>query len=123
MAQVSYFECARDGKKLRNDRDAVDLIGEALAQGAGLIVIPAERLDEDFFRLRTRVAGQILQKFVTYGRRVAIVGDISRHVAESSALRDFVVESNRGSHIWSVENMEEIERRLAQSLDSFSRNT
>src|SRR5579863_5214927 len=121
MAQVSYFECAREGKKLRDDRDAVELIGDA--QGAGLIVIPAERLDEDFFRLRTGVAGQFLQKFVTYRRRVAIVGDISRHVAESSALRDFVVESNRGDHIWFVENIEEVERRLAQSLDSFSRNT
>lgn len=113
VAQVSYYECARDGKKLRSDRDAVELIGEALAQGAGLIVIPVERLDEEFFRLRTGVAGQILQKFVTYGRRVAIAGDISRHVAESSALRDFVVESNRGDHIWFVENVEEIERRLA----------
>jgi hypothetical protein len=113
MAQVSYFECARDGKKLRDDREAVELIGDA--QGAGLIVIPAERLDKDFFRLRTGVAGQFLQKFVTYGRRVAIVGDISRHVAESSALRDFVVESNRGDHIWFVENIEEVERRLAQS--------
>jgi hypothetical protein len=79
--------------KLRTDRDGVDLIAEA--QGADLIAIPVERLDPDFFQLRTGVAGQILQKFATYGRRVAIVGDISRQVEESRALHDFVAEANR----------------------------
>lgn len=110
VAQVSYFQCAAEGRRLRSDRDAVDLIGEA--QGADLIVIPAERLEEDFFRLRTGVAGAFLQKFATYHRRVAILGDISRHVQESTALRDFVVEANRGDHVWFVETIEELERRL-----------
>jgi uncharacterized protein DUF4180 len=112
VAQVSYFECARDGKKLRSDRDAVDLIGEALGVGAELIVIPVERLHDDFFRLRTGVAGQMLQKFMTYGKRVAILGDISHHVETSAAFRDLVFESNRGEDIWFAEDMEEVERRL-----------
>jgi hypothetical protein len=107
---VSYFVCALDGKKLRTDRDAVDLIAEA--SGSDLIVIPVERLDPEFFRLRTGVAGQMLQKFVTYGRRVAIVGDISRQVEQSAALRDFVFESNRGDHVWFVEIIEDLERRV-----------
>jgi hypothetical protein len=115
VAPVSYFECAAEGKKLRSDRDAVDLIGEA--QGCHLILIPAERLDEDFFLLRTRVAGAFLQKFVTYGRRVAILGDISRYMEESSAWRDFVVEANRGNHVWFVQTIEELDRRIAQSRD------
>ena len=82
-----------------------------------MIVIPAERIDEGFFRLRTGVAGAFLQKFVTYGRRVAILGDISQHVLESSALRDFVVEANRGDHVWFVETIEDLERHLRQSPD------
>jgi hypothetical protein len=110
VAPISYFACAADGRKLRTDRDAVDLIGEA--QGAGFIVIPAERLEEDFFRLRTGVAGAFLQKFATYQRRVAILGDISRHIQESTALRDFVMEANRGEHVWFVETVEDLERRL-----------
>jgi hypothetical protein len=110
VAPISYFACPREGRKFRSDRDAVDLIGEA--QGAGLILIPAQRLEEDFFRLRTGVAGAFLQKFATYRRRVAILGDISRHVEESPALRDFVVEANRGDHVWFVETIEDLERRL-----------
>jgi hypothetical protein len=110
MAPRSYFAGAPDGEKLRTERDATDLIGEA--HGTGAIVIPVERLDEEFFRLRTGVAGAFLQKFVIYGSRVAILGDISRYVEQSSALRDFVVESNRGDHVWFVATIEDFERRL-----------
>jgi hypothetical protein len=39
---------------------------------------------------------------VTYGRRVAILGDISRYIDESPALRDFVIEANRGDQVWLV---------------------
>src|SRR5580693_3996373 len=112
---LSVFACPPDGPKLRSDRDAVDLIGEA--SGFAVILIPAERLDPDFFRLRTGVAGAFLQKFVTYGRRVAILGDISRYMEESSAWRDFVVEANRGDHVWFVRTIEDLEMRIAQSRD------
>src|SRR5277367_3888661 len=90
---VQIFTCPPDGKKIQSDRDAVDLIGEAYHRGAAIVVIPTEHLEDSFFRLETRLAGQILQKFVTYRLRVAIVGDISQHIAKSSALRDFVYES------------------------------
>ena len=108
----AVYHVPPEGKKLRDDRDAVELIGEARSAGAGLVAIPAERFEEDFFRLRTRVAGEIVQKFLTYGLRLAIVGDISKYVNESSALRDFVYESNRGDHIWFLANLQDLDRRL-----------
>ena len=83
---------------------------------ATLIVIPVECLDDDFFRLQTRIAGELIQKFVQYRRRLAIVGDISRHLAESSALRAFVYESNRGNEVWFLATREELEQRLAQAV-------
>jgi hypothetical protein len=104
--------CPGEGKKLRTDRDAVELIGEALQAGARMVVIPVERLDEDFFRLRTGVAGEFIQKFVTYKLRLAIVGDISSYLNESSALRDFVYEANRGQHFWFVDSREALDQRL-----------
>jgi len=100
MPPASYFSCASAGAKLRTDWDAVALLNEA--RGSEWIVIPVERLDQDFFRLRTGVAGAFLQKFMTYRIRVAIVGDISRQVEQSTALRGFVVEANRGQDVWLV---------------------
>jgi hypothetical protein len=109
---VRVLECAADGAQLRNDRDAVDVVSQAWEHHATLIAIPTDRLGDDFFHLSTRIAGEIIQKFLIYRLRVAIVGDISRHASESPALRDFVYESNRGDHVWFVPNLEELDKRL-----------
>jgi len=118
MAFTRYV-CPADGKKLRSARDATDLIGEAA--GADVIVIPVERLDDDFFELRTGAAGEMIQKFVTYRKRVAIVGDVSVHVAESKSFHDFVYEANRGRDLWFVADREELEKRLLTSGSATTR--
>lgn len=109
---VRALQCAAQGNPVRGSQDAIDLIGEARSHQADLVVIPAERLGDDFFRLKTRVAGEVIQKFVTYGVRLAILGDISQALDDSSALRDFVREANEGAHCWFVTNVEELERLL-----------
>ena len=111
----ALYPCPLEGKKLRTGRDATDLISEAA--GADMIVIPVERLDDDFFRLRTGVAGEMVQKFVTYRKRVAIVGDVSAHVNESKPFHDFVYEANRGRDLWFVADREELDRRVLTPSD------
>jgi hypothetical protein len=118
IGDVVAVQCAVDGPKLGTERDALDLVGAALEQGATLIVIPADRLDDAFFQLRTRVAGNFMQKLVNYRLRLAIVGDISHHLAESAALRDFVSESNRGNQIWFVADIPELEAKLRQATET-----
>jgi hypothetical protein len=115
---VRVLECAPEGPALRNDQDAIAVIGEAMAQSATLIAIPAGRLNPDFFQLRTRLAGEMLQKFVNYRRRVAIIGDFSQLAASSAALRDFITESNRGQEIWFLASIGELESRLAPQESS-----
>ncbi|MDH2425954.1 DUF4180 domain-containing protein [Sphaerisporangium sp. TRM90804] len=112
---VPVLMCPADGEKLRRDRDAVDLIGEAGALGAAWVAVPADRLHPDFYRLRTGVAGEILQKFVQYSCGLAVVGDVSRHTAASSALRDLVRECNRDRHVWFVTDHAELADRLRGS--------
>jgi Domain of unknown function (DUF4180) len=113
---VRVLECVRDGERLRTYNDAVDLIGKSFENRATLIVIPVECLDDEFFQLKTRIAGELIQKFVQYQRRLAIVGDISRHLAESSALRAFVTESNRGKDVWFLASREELNQRLEHAV-------
>jgi len=108
--------CPAQGPKVTRDRHAVELISEAYQQGATLIVIPVERLEPDFFELKTRMAGEILQKFVNYRIRVAILGDISGYLAESTSLRDFVLEANRGNQLWFVASLDELGDRLKQPM-------
>jgi hypothetical protein len=69
-------------------------------------------LDDGFFDLSTRVAGEIAQKFVNYRRRLVVVGDIERRLLGSQSLRDFVRECNRGRQIWFVRDTEALASRL-----------
>ncbi|MGW0551005.1 DUF4180 domain-containing protein [Streptomyces altiplanensis] len=109
---VPVLMCAPEGEAIGGERDVLDLVGNAAYQGAQWVVIPAGRFDEAFFRLRTRVAGEIIQKFVNYRVGVVVLGDISRHTASSSALRDFVRECNRGRQTWFLADVEELQERL-----------
>ena len=114
---VCAFEYGKDAKVLCNVQDAVDLIGDAGTQGAGLVVVPMDRLDPRFFQLRTGLAGEMLQKFVTYRMRLAVVGDFTELASQSGALRDFIYESNRGKDVWFVGGLEELKGRLAAELE------
>ncbi len=62
-------------------------------------------LSPEFFQLSTGLAGEILQKFTNYHAILAIVGDFSQE--QSKPLRDFIYESNKGSHIFFVETEDE----------------
>ncbi|WP_340644474.1 DUF4180 domain-containing protein [Phenylobacterium sp.] len=104
--------CDADGPRLSSGRDATDLIGDAYGAEVAVIALPASRLTDEFFDLSTRLAGEFVQKFVNFGMALAIVGDISAHVAGSTALRDFVYESNCGRHLWFVEDLEALAARL-----------
>jgi len=111
---VRVLEIAPDGPPLSRAGDVSDFISAAWEHQASLVAIPVQRLAEDFFRLRTGLAGEAIQKFVNYRIRLAIVGDFSRFTAESSALRDFVHESNRGDHVWFVSDAAELRERLSR---------
>lgn len=111
-AGVSVLVCDPDGPLIATMDDALDLIGSAF-QGAEVVAVPAVRLDERFFSLGTRFAGELMQKFVNYRLRLAVVGDISSHLTASSALRALVRESNRSGHVWFVEDLDALDARLA----------
>lgn len=112
LGGVPVCVCSLDGPKLDGERAATDIIGEAFGSGAKAVAIPVERLGEGFLDLRTRVAGEVIQKFVNYGFQVGFVGDVSAAIAKSAALRDFVRESNRGRHVWFVADFAELESKL-----------
>lgn len=90
---------ADEGPPLGSARDAVDLIGDALGQRAEVIVLPASRLDPEFLRLRSGLAGEFIQKVINYRLKLAVLGDLSPAIAASDALRDFVREASRGHDV------------------------
>ncbi|GAA2797061.1 DUF4180 domain-containing protein [Saccharopolyspora taberi] len=110
-AGVPVLVCDPAGPPVATEQDALDLIG-ATYLGAEVVALPANRLDERFFSLGTRFAGEVMQKFVNYRVRLAVIGDISGHLAASSALRALVHESNRAGHVWFLPDLAALDDRL-----------
>lgn len=68
------------------------------------IIINKSAIIEDFFKLSTGIAGEVVQKFVNYGYRLAIVGDFSKYT--SKPLRDYMYECNNGRELYFVADVD-----------------
>lgn len=105
---LEVAEVVGDGILVASAEDALDLMMTARCDR---IVLHAENLSPDFFRLATGLAGDVMQKFVNYRVRVAIVGSLEDKPGES--LRALVRESRRGGPVVFTDTLEDGLRRLA----------
>lgn len=80
-------------------QSALDLIINVKYEaGTNNIVISKKIVTENFFILSTGLAGEILQKIINYGCRIAFYGDYSHYT--SKPLKDFIRESNKGKDVF-----------------------
>ena len=80
--------------------------------GTKNIVVDKKLITEDFFILSKGLAGEILQKYVNYGGRIAIYGDYSHYT--SKPLKDFIYESNTGKDVFFVATRDEAVEMLTR---------
>lgn len=85
---------------------ALDLLGDIYYQGFDMVILRRAHFSSEFFDLKSKLAGDILQKFSNYRMRLVILGDFSSE--SSRSLRDFVYESNQGRQVQFVESVEAI---------------
>ncbi len=106
----SYLECLPSYPKLAAGDDALDLIVACGQNNTNKLMLQAENFTPDFFRLRTGVAGDILQKFSTYRIQVAAV--LSPELVNQGRFREMVLEANRGNQFRVFYNRESAEQWL-----------
>lgn len=75
------------------------------------IVINKSAISEDFFDLSTKLAGDVLQKYINYQFKIAIVGGFSEY--KSNSLKDFIYECNKGKDIFFLPNENEAVEKLS----------
>jgi hypothetical protein len=100
--RVQYLDA--EGPVISTSEDTSDLIGNAWVDNVSVIAVPVGRLDPAFFDLRSGFAGEITQKIVNYQLKLAIIGEVSAASAASQAFADYVWETNRGDHIWFLDD-------------------
>lgn len=99
------IEIESDKILLKELQDGLDLIGICMGHNATGILVYKSNISEDFFNLKSGLAGEILQKFSTYDYKLAIIGDFSDYTSKS--LSDFIYESNKGRRILFVASLED----------------
>ncbi len=98
---------------LTDVQSALDLIAAVHYEAqADRVALRMEAVSTDFFRLGTGLAGEILQKFINYGTKLAVAGDFERLRANSAPLDAFIEESNRGNDVFFVGSEAEAVARL-----------
>lgn len=95
-------------------QSSLDLVATITYEtGCNCIVLNKAAITEDFFKLSTRLAGEILQKFINYHVKFAIIGDFSTY--SSKSLKDFIYESNNGKDVFFVSTEDEAIEKLASA--------
>lgn len=92
-------------------QSALDLMATVRYEvGCNRIILNKSVICDEFFDLKTRIAGDILQKFINYQTKIAIVGDFSIYTSKS--LKDFIYECNNGKDIFFLRDEEEAIEKL-----------
>ena len=91
MTERRFTECGID--IVRVD-DALELVTACIEQETGRVLIDAARLPDEFFDLKTRFAGEFIQKLQNYRVKTAIVVQADADHGERFA--EFVREARTG---------------------------
>lgn len=108
-------EVESDGKVITDAQSAIDLLMSAKYElGTKNLLIAKRLVAEEFFILSSGLAGEILQKLINYGGRIAIYGDYSRYT--SKPLKDFIFESNKGRDVFFTATRDEALALLSKQV-------
>jgi len=97
---------------IKTTEDALDLIGNIYYQGFDKMILRQKNITPAFFDLKTKMAGEILQKFTQYQMSLIIGGGFSKY--ESKSLKDFIYETNKGIQVNFVSTVTEAINSLSK---------
>lgn len=105
-----YIELISTTKPLSTENDALDLIALCWEHEAHLIMIHYSALSQEFFNLKTKVAGNFIQKFINYS--IKVVAIIPQETTQNSRFKEMAMETNKGSQFRMYGSKEEAEKWL-----------
>ncbi|MBB4805720.1 hypothetical protein HNP38_000992 [Chryseobacterium defluvii] len=112
ITKIKIAEIISDAMVIGSVEDGLDLLGNIYYQDFDRVILHEKHITPDFFDLKTKIAGEILQKFSNYRVRLAIVGDFNKY--KSKSIQDFIFESNSTQHINFVGSLPEALERLSK---------
>ncbi|HHX77052.1 MAG TPA: DUF4180 domain-containing protein [Firmicutes bacterium] len=111
----NYLEVFSWHRPVDNEQDALELITTGNENNTRNMMIYAQVLSPDFFQLKTGVAVKILQKFIDYRVRVAII--IAKHSYENGGFLKMAADAGKDFQFRIFDNREKAENWLLETKD------
>ena len=108
--KITIAELTDENFVISQAQDVLDIFGDLMFAGCDRLIIHERSLHTDFFALKTRLAGDILQKFSNYRVKLAIVGDFEKY--NSKSLQDFITESNKSNTVFFTDTFDTAFQKL-----------
>ena len=107
-----FAELRASGTVIHSTEDVMNLMGDLYYQGYDGLILHEGQVTPAFFDLKTKMAGEILQKFSNYRFPLVLIGDFSKFLSQS--LQDFIRESNKGRQVNFVRTLPEALQLLSK---------
>ncbi len=95
--QLTIAELISDTILIKNVETGSQLMIDLYYQNFDGIIIYQKNIVDNFFDLKSGIAGDILQKFSNFRVKIAIIGNFE--IYKSKSLNDFIFESNKIGNI------------------------
>lgn len=102
-----YIECVSGERKLYSERDVLDFISICIENDVYTLVLYSDTFSEDFFNLKTGLAGMALQKFINYHIKVAVI--LENEEKFNDRFKEMIMESNKGNQFRTFKNIADAE--------------
>ena len=104
---LKYLEVLSAEEKIGSEETALELVGLCGENDINLLMIHGSCLKDDFFKLKTGIAGAVLQKLVNYQIKAAII--IPDIEGLSARFKELALEANKGKQYCFAKNIAEAE--------------
>lgn len=105
-----YIEVIFAESPFSTEEDAVDLVALCKENESNLLLLHSQAISEDFFKLRTGVAGQMIQKWINYHVKTAAV--IPKEMVNQGRFKEMALESKKSNHFRIFETRDDAENWL-----------
>lgn len=105
-----YLHCTSSESLIQGESDALDIISMCAEHDANAVLLDGAVLSDEFVRLRTGIAGTVLQKFIAYDIKSCVV--IKGDQVFPERFKEMMSEYKSGDRFRIFTNLEEAEQWL-----------
>lgn len=102
-----YIDCTLVDRKLCSEKDVLDFISICFENDIYILILYANTFCEDFFNLKTGLAGMALQKFINYQIKVAVI--LKDEDKFNERFKEMIYEANKGENFRTFRNIADAE--------------